>query len=70
MREPWRMAVGEIDGEPVVVSFARGANAWIVHSVVRLTFAGDRIVQIADYLHCPWVLQNAGNVVTGATPSG
>ena len=39
------------------------------HSVVRLTFAGDRIEQIADYLHCPWVLQNAGNVVTGATPS-
>jgi RNA polymerase sigma-70 factor (ECF subfamily) len=70
MREPSRMAVGEVDGEPVVVSFARGADAWIVQSVVRLTFAGDRIVQIADYLHCPWVLQNAGNVITGATPSG
>jgi len=30
---------------------------------VRLDLKGDRVVGIADYAHCPWVLAAANSVV-------
>jgi RNA polymerase sigma-70 factor (ECF subfamily) len=55
----WRMAVGDVDGEPAIITLHRGADAWIPRSIVRLEWAGGRIVRIADYTHCPWVLPAA-----------
>jgi RNA polymerase sigma-70 factor, ECF subfamily len=60
---PWRLAVGEVDGEPAVIILGREANAWTPKSVVRLELADDRITLIADYLHCPWILQAASSVL-------
>jgi RNA polymerase sigma-70 factor (ECF subfamily) len=63
---PWRLAVGDVDGEPMVVLLHRGADAWTPHSLVHLEVAGDRITRIADYWHTPWVFQEATSVVVSA----
>jgi len=59
---PWRMAVGSVDGEPVVISLGRDKEAWKPLSFVRLGIADGRIVEVTDYAHCPWVLAAASSV--------
>jgi RNA polymerase sigma-70 factor, ECF subfamily len=54
--KPWRLAVGGIDGEPAVIVLHRTADVWTPGAVVRLGIAEGRIVEIADYSHCPWIL--------------
>lgn len=60
---PWRLALGEVDGEPVLIILQRGADTWTPHSAIRLEVIGQRIERIVDYIHCPWVLA-AATVVT------
>lgn len=59
---PWKLAVGEVDGEPVVVMLQRGADTWTPYSMVRLSVTGQRIDRIVDYSHCRWVISAAGSV--------
>ena len=65
---PWKLAVGEVDGEPVVIILQRGADTWTPHSVVRLSVAGQHIDGIVDYVHCPWVISMADSVTVAAHP--
>src|SRR5260370_1984565 len=60
---PWRMAVGEVDGEPVMIILQRSADTWPPDSAVRRHLAGYRIDRIVDYAHCPWVLGPATSTV-------
>jgi len=60
-----RMAVGEVDGEPVVIIHSWDGSRWSPTSLVRFEVADSRIVRIADYIHCPWVLAAATSVVPG-----
>ena len=32
---PWELAVGDVDGEPVVPILKRGANTWTPYSAIR-----------------------------------
>ena len=59
---PWKLAVGEVDGEPVVIILQRGADTWTPHSAIRLEVIGHRIEGIVDYVHCPWVIPAASCV--------
>src|SRR6266567_4660283 len=59
---PWKMAMGEVDGEPVVIMLQRGADTWTPFSVVRLNVIDQRIERIVDYAHCPWVIPAAASV--------
>jgi RNA polymerase sigma-70 factor, ECF subfamily len=59
----WRLAVGEVDGEPAIIVLHRGADAWTPHSLVHLDVTDRRITRIADYSHTPWMLQAATSVV-------
>jgi RNA polymerase sigma-70 factor (ECF subfamily) len=59
---PWKLALGEVDGEPVVIMLERGADTWTPHSVVRLSVIGEQIERIVDYAHCPWMLTTADSV--------
>lgn len=59
---PWKLALGEVDGEPMVIVLRRGADAWTPHSGIRFEVIGQRIEHIVDYIHCPWVLAAASNV--------
>ena len=56
---PWKLAVGDVDGEPVVVILKRGADAWTPYSTIRVDVIGQRIERIVDYIHCPWVIEAA-----------
>ena len=61
----WRMAMGEVDGEPVIVMLQRENDEWMPREVVRLDVTDRQIVRITDYWHCPWVLPAATSVIVG-----
>lgn len=52
---PWRMTLGEMDGEAVVVALFAGAEGWVPAWVVRITEVDGRIGRIDDYCKCPWL---------------
>jgi len=60
--EPWRMLVGDVDGEPVIVRYAQEDGTWRPVSIVRIELSGSRIVRVCDYYWCPWVLPSATTV--------
>jgi RNA polymerase sigma-70 factor, ECF subfamily len=63
MRVTWRLAPGEVDGEPAIVLLHFRGSAWEIEGVIQLEVAADgRIRRIADYQHCPWVL-TAGSII-------
>ena len=62
----WRLALGEVDNELVVVILRRGADTWTPHSAIRFEVAGSRVERIVDYIHCPWVLSAADSVSMAA----
>jgi RNA polymerase sigma-70 factor (ECF subfamily) len=59
---PWRLAVGEVDGESVVVILQRGTDTWTPYSILRLDVVGEQIEHIVDYAHCPWVISPATSI--------
>jgi RNA polymerase sigma-70 factor (ECF subfamily) len=60
---PWRLEVGEVDGEPVILTRLREADGSETQVVARLDVCGNRVTHIADYIHCPWVVPAAASVV-------
>jgi RNA polymerase sigma-70 factor (ECF subfamily) len=60
---PWRMAVGEVDGQLAVVILRQVNEAWIPHSIVRVDWADHLIKRVVDYTHCPWVLASTTSVI-------
>lgn len=63
MRITWRLALGDVDGEPAVVLLHFRDGGWEIEGVIRLELGPDgRIRRIADYQHCPWIL-TAGSVI-------
>ncbi|MCU1263019.1 MAG: polymerase, sigma-24 subunit, subfamily, partial [Bryobacterales bacterium] len=63
MTIPWRMAVGEVDGQPAVIALRQDNGEWMPNSIVRVDVADHRITRVADYTHCPWVLPATTSVV-------
>src|SRR6266704_3518560 len=59
---PWRLALGEVDGEPVLIILQRGADTWTSYSVIRMRVIGQEIEQIVDYIHCPWMIPAATSI--------
>jgi RNA polymerase sigma-70 factor, ECF subfamily len=59
---PWKLALGEVDGEPMVIILERGADTWTARSAIRFDMIGQQIERIVDYVHCPWVIQAATSV--------
>jgi RNA polymerase sigma-70 factor (ECF subfamily) len=65
---PWKLEVGEVDGETVVIILRRGADTWTPYSAIRLDVIGERIERVVDYIHCPWVIPAASSVSLTARP--
>lgn len=63
---PWKLAAGEVDGEPVVIMLQRGAGIWTPRSMVRLNVTDHHIDRVVDYAHCPWVISIADSVNVAA----
>lgn len=59
---PWRLALGEVEGESAVIILQRGADTWTPYSVVRLSVNRGQIEHIWDYAHCPWVISPAESI--------
>ena len=59
---PWRLAAGEVDGEPAVIVLRRGPDTWTPYSVIRVSVVGQHIKHITDYVHCPWVISPATSI--------
>ena len=57
MPMPWKMAAGEVEGEPVVIILKREGEVWTPLSVIRFVMVGRHIAQIFDYCQCPWMLE-------------
>jgi RNA polymerase sigma-70 factor (ECF subfamily) len=56
---PWHMATGEVDGELVVMILLRSEQGLAPLAPIRVVIEGGRIVRLADYCKCPWLLQSA-----------
>jgi RNA polymerase sigma-70 factor (ECF subfamily) len=63
---PWRMRLGEVDGEMVVIIMRDDPDGLTPYSVIRLEVAGGRIAGITDYIKCAWVLDEASVAIAGA----
>jgi RNA polymerase sigma-70 factor, ECF subfamily len=62
----WRMALGEADGETIIVILRDDPQGGVPFSAIRIGFAGDRVASITDYIKCSWILKTAS--VTLAQP--
>jgi RNA polymerase sigma-70 factor, ECF subfamily len=60
---PWRMAAGEVDGEPAVIILHRVDDRWIPRSAAMLELTDGRVSRIADFWHITWLLDAADTVV-------
>lgn len=58
----WKLATGEVDGEPVIIILERGADTWTPYSMIRMNLAAGHIDRIVDYVHCPWIIGTAESV--------
>jgi hypothetical protein len=59
----WKMTVGEVDGEMVIVQLHHDEYGWKPKAFIRLDVVDGQIHRIADYAHCPWVLRAAASIV-------
>ena len=62
LTRPWRIASGQVDGEPVLIVLQRGVDVWAPQAIIRIGTSDRQIVSIVDYTHCPWVLTAAAAV--------
>ena len=60
---PWKLALGEVDGETIVIVLRRDIDTWTPYAAVRLSVTAQHIDQIVDYAHCPWMIPIATSVV-------
>ena len=65
----WRLAVGEVDGEPAVIIQHADSGGWVPRATARLRVSDGRIVGITDYWHCPWMLSAATTLLLIDEPS-
>jgi RNA polymerase sigma-70 factor, ECF subfamily len=63
LRLQWRLALGEVDGEPAIVVLHERGGEWVPHTFVDVEIVGGRVTRIADYGHTPWLLDATGSVV-------
>jgi RNA polymerase sigma-70 factor (ECF subfamily) len=67
----WKMVVGEIDGEALLLVFHRNDNVWKPAYPVRIQAADGIIDRIADYYACAWMMPAASaTVVASVDPNG
>jgi RNA polymerase sigma-70 factor (ECF subfamily) len=62
VRVPWRMALGEIDGDTAIVILALRGDDWVPHAFVDLEISEGRVTRIADYGHTLWLVDAAESI--------
>ena len=46
----------------MLIVLQRGADAWTSYSVIRMKVIGEKVDQIVDYIHCPWMMPAATSI--------
>jgi RNA polymerase sigma-70 factor, ECF subfamily len=64
---PWRLVLAEVDGVPMIVAEYDEHGVWTARGIMRVEVRDDRITEIADYKHCPWVLGAANEITLHAS---
>ena len=64
---PVKLAVGEVEGEPMVIVLERTADTWTPRSPIRFEVVNHRIERITDYFFCPWILVAATSANLGTS---
>lgn len=62
-RMNWKMTIGAVDGETVLIVLHRGASGWEPAYPVRIEATDGVINRISDYYACPWLIPAADTVV-------
>jgi RNA polymerase sigma-70 factor, ECF subfamily len=60
---PWKLSLGQVDGETLAIILRRDVDTWIPYAAVRLNVTAQRIDRIVDYAHCPWMIPIATSLV-------
>jgi RNA polymerase sigma-70 factor (ECF subfamily) len=55
----WRMALGEVDGETVVVILRDDPQGALPFSAIRIGLADGKVTSITDYIKCSWIFETA-----------
>jgi len=62
----WRLSVGRVDGEPVVLHWKKIGADWRPHAAIRLWWQDGNVVRIKDYAHVDYILRDATTEVDEA----
>jgi RNA polymerase sigma-70 factor (ECF subfamily) len=62
LKMPWRMALGDVDGQQAVIALRQDNGLWIPHGIVRVEVRNNSITRVVDYSHCAWVLPAADSL--------
>ncbi|MGV1791845.1 sigma-70 family RNA polymerase sigma factor [Rhizobium sp. A37_96] len=65
---PWRLDIGEVEGEMVLIVLFERHDGWIPTYPVRVHVRDGLIDAITDYYACPWLLPAADNVRVNGRP--
>ena len=55
----WKLVIGDVDGEPVLVCLREKDGQWTADHAVRLEWREGRVARIRDYVHAPGILAEA-----------
>lgn len=65
---PWRVTIGEVEGETVLIVLFERDDGWMPTYPVRVHVRDGVIDAITDYYACPWLLPAADNVRVNGNP--
>lgn len=65
---PWRIDIGEVEGETVLIVLFERDDGWMPTYPVRIHVRDGVIDAITDYYACPWLLPTANNVRVNGRP--
>jgi RNA polymerase sigma-70 factor (ECF subfamily) len=60
---PWRMVLGEVDGEAALIVMQAADTGWTPRHAVRVRVANGQIASVTDYWFCSWLLSAATEMV-------
>jgi RNA polymerase sigma-70 factor, ECF subfamily len=55
----WKLSLGRVDGEPVILHWKKVGADWRPHAAIRLWWQSGKVVRIKDYLHVDYLLRDA-----------
>ncbi len=59
---PWRMRLGEVDGEMVIVILRDDTDEPTPFSLIHVTVEDGKVSRIADYIKSPWIMEAVDRV--------